>query len=542
MTARLNRSWRPAATAGVRTMTVGALLAGATIQAQQSNRPINITQAWDGLIADTIPQAQVDPALVVTQAEVPRSSISAFQNKFFFNSHSEYIRRSTSFSGLPTVTGVIDAPLGEFANPDGVPFPSAFQPNSNHVYSFLNFGTRGFGADRVNTNFSARYRQDITHVDNASPSLSIINTFNRNRRLELMSGYIEVDGLGSSTRASRSKLRIGRQHIYGAELASLDGASVTVAGGPLSLTLFGGRRFTYYSNPNQRAVGGANLALQLSDTATVEYQSFFYIRGSHLVMFRKRLAPNWSLKTRFKAIGGNPVDLGGQLLFLPADGKTSLRFGYFQKLSDDDFFFDYTLDARDEDFFNRRARLLLGPQQPYGQVTVSGRRELAPRVNVGGTVVVRRLTSAVEDVGAFATSFEDYRANAQIYPWRHIEVIIEAHHRSADRRSALGVTGFDDVSRSGETRLQDLSFEVRRSYFGERLTTTFGGFYRRLDLQNRFVIIERARTAGLLAGASVNVDAKTAVFVDYNLDDDYFLFRPSIERSQVLRLGWRWRY
>ena len=38
---------------------------------------------------------------------------------------------------------------------------------------------------------------------------------------------------------------------------------------------------------------------------------------------------------------------------------------------------------------------------------------------------------------------------------------------------------------------------------------------------------------------SANLDSSD---LDYSLDDDYFIFRPSIQRAQVLRLGLSWRY
>ncbi len=157
-------------------------------------------------------------------------------------------------------------------------------------------------------------------------------------------------------------------------------------------------------------------------------------------------------------------------------------------------------------------------------------------------MVIRRLADAVEDAGPFATSFWDWRGNARMYPWRHVEVIVEGHHRSADRQSPSMLAGMSDVTRSGETRLLDLSFEVRRSLLGERFIVTVGGFYRRLDLQNRFVTVDRAREIGIIAGAVVEVAPRTELSFHYSLDDDFFLCRPSIEDSQVLRLGVRWRY
>ena len=227
------------------------------------------------MLSDVIPQAEADPALVVDQIEIKKTGAGNFGDHFFFETRTEYIRQETSFSGLPTPTGVINVEPTDFANPDGIPYPPAFQPNTDHIYSFMNWGTRGWLSPKVNTNFSFRYRQDLSHVEDGSPSLSILNTFPQNRRLELMSGTIEVNGLASRGALANSSLRIGRQYVHGAELAAFDGGSFTLPRGRFTLTLFGGRRFTYYSDPEQRALGGGSLLLRLPGDSNLEYEALF---------------------------------------------------------------------------------------------------------------------------------------------------------------------------------------------------------------------------------------------------------------------------
>ena len=58
-------------------------------------------------------------------------------------------------------------------------------------------------------------------------------------------------------------MRLGRQYVYGAELASLDGFSFTRNRPKYSVTVFAGRRFTYYSDPDQRAIGGVDFVYRL---------------------------------------------------------------------------------------------------------------------------------------------------------------------------------------------------------------------------------------------------------------------------------------
>jgi Cytochrome c7 and related cytochrome c len=95
------------------------------------------------LLQGTIPQAQPDPALTQPQVTTPKAPGDDFQNHFFFESRSDFWRYSSSFTGSPTVTGIINAPRGNAFAPGGYPYPSIFQPDANRVESFIDWGTRG---------------------------------------------------------------------------------------------------------------------------------------------------------------------------------------------------------------------------------------------------------------------------------------------------------------------------------------------------------------------------------------------------------------
>ena len=104
---------------------------GSTTDAAQTAdiaQAADIAGAWDQLLANVIPTAKADPALVVEQTGPPQTGAADFFNHFFFETTTEYIRQETSFSGLSTPTGVINLPPGEIAIPDGIPYPPVFQP------------------------------------------------------------------------------------------------------------------------------------------------------------------------------------------------------------------------------------------------------------------------------------------------------------------------------------------------------------------------------------------------------------------------------
>jgi len=512
-----------------------------TINPADSSPAPTIDAAWDSLLKDTIPQSPPDPALALAQTHYETSPAGDFLNHFFMDTRTEYLHTQTFFTGLPTATGVIDAPITPIFTP-GVPYPNAFQPDTNIIYSFLNWGTRGWLSDRVSSNFSFAYSQDLTHVTDASPQLDVLNTFGSNRRLELVSGYIDINGRPSDGIFEGTSLRVGRQTVYGAELAEMDGASFTMDRPKFSWTLFAGRRFTYFSNPDQRAMGGGNFLYRFNENSSLEYDTFYYIKGTNAFRYRQVLGGGWFFSVGFRMVGSYPVDFAADALWTPSDGKTSLRLSFAQKITNKDYFYDYTFSARDFDPHNPLLRLNLEALHPHTQFVINGSRAINPKLRLGGDVWIRRLNDR-QDVGPFDTSFEDFRAHAQILPWNKTDLLVGYHFRHSDDRGySTPPTQFDDLSGTGETQIQDISVEIGRSFMDGRLHLQAGGFYRHLDFRDQFTVITGARDKGVVANASFNIDSRTRVYMDYGLDTDYPVFRPAIQNSQTFRFGMAWRY
>lgn len=472
-----------------------------------------INQAWSEVLGQT------------TTVKVAPAHPDDFLNHLFLESRTEYTREQTSFTGLPSLTGVINAVPGSLANPAGIPLPGAFQPDANSLYEFLDFGTRGWLSPHVDTNFSLRYRQELTAVDPASPSLDLLTTYQDHRRVDLLGASVYLHGAGMD-------LRLGRQYVYGAELASLDGASFSINRPGISVTLYAGRRFSLFNDQDQRAMGGGNFRLRLGEKTSLEYDSLLYVKASHLLTYRRRIQRDWFLTTYFRAVGGAPVDFSSQLLYLSPTGKTTARVAFLQKLTNKDFVYDYTFALQ---------RLNLGVISPYTQVVADLHQTIVPRLRVGGLVWIRRLNDAA-DQSAFNTSFEDYRVNAQVFPLRNIETSFDFHEHHSDRSQAFSAALFDDISRAGETRIQDLTAEVRRAFAEGRLSIAAGGYYRRLNFQDQFQMIHNAHDRGLLGSFWYRVTPQTRAWFDYSLDTDFSVFRPDIRHSTVLRVGLDWKY
>ena len=503
--------------------------------------PPTVEQSWDSLLTGAIPQSHPDAALTPPQISPKPSGAGDFLNHFFFESRTDYWRYSSSFTGGPTATGIINAPFTSVFNPAGYPYPSVFQPDANRIETILDWGTRGWLSDRVNTHFTMRYAQDLTHVDAGSPAENLLETFGANRRFEFVAGSIEIAGKPSDGMWAGTSLQIGRQYVYGAELAPVDGASFTVDRSRFTLTLFGGRRFSFFADPDQRAIGGANVIFKLGSNTSIEYEGLWYVKGSNSVVFRRRLTTSWLISSYFRAYGGAPVDFSAQGLYSSGNGRTAIRLSFFQKLSDKDYIYDFTDRSRDLDKFNSLLRLNLGPLVQYSQFVIDARRSFARTFSLGGSVWVRRLNNS-NDQGPFDTSFEDYRVHTQFLPLLRTQTFFEYHQRNSDRLSPLNPTSFDDVSHSGETSVKDLTGDLRR-VFGEGRVTLHGGiYYRRVSLQDRFFYINGMHQSGWLAGAWWKLDQHTRIFADYNLDNDFFLFTPDLKNSRALHIGVTWKY
>jgi hypothetical protein len=500
----------------------------------------NIATAWSSVLQNPEAPTAADPRLNVAQARVESWSPGDFLNHAFFEIRTEYQRTQTAFSGQPTITGVIDVPPGQVANPNGIPYPGAFQPDTNSMYSFLNWGTRGWVSDRINTNFSFRYQQDITPVDPGSPALGILNTFNGNRELQLLTGYVDILGKPTDGLFAGSSLRVGRQDVYGAELADFDGLSFSLNRQNFSYTLYGGRRFTYYSDPEQRAIGGGNFVFRFG-SSTIEYDALLYVRPSQALTYRQQLSHGWQLSGQFRMFGGSPTDAMVSGLWTPTDGKTSLRLEFDQKISNRDYVFDYTGVATDIDPHNPLQRLNLGVFSPHSQVVIDARHVLNSRLRLGGSIWIRRLNDS-KNQGAFDTSFQDYRGNAQFFPGKKVAVFVDYHRRDSDRSSPTTPATFYDISTTGETKIQDISLELGRSFSEGRVSLKAGGFFRLLNFQNTFFITNNARDKGVLGSATLKLDQRTRAFIEYDLDTDFPYFRPDIQNTQTLRVGLAWRY
>ena len=508
-------------------------------QAPQAASP-TVADSWDSLLKGASP-AQPDPALNPPQT-AGKASRANFADHFFFEGRSDYWRYDTSFNGgVPTLTGIINVPNNGVENANGYPFPAIFQPDAERVETILDLGTRGWGSDRINTHVTLRQYQDLSPVNPGAPAENIVETFPFSRSYQVIAGSVEIHGNPGDGYWSGFSAQIGRLNIYGTQLASLDGGALSLDRPRFSITLYGGRRFSYFSDPLEKGMGGGNFALKLGPDTSVEYDVLWYVKSNHSVGLRRRLGPSWLWSSYFRTIGASPIDFKTQFMYAPAGGKTSLRLAYYQKLTNLDYEYDYTQVAHDQDRYNTLQRLYLGPISEHAQFMIDAHRELSSHLRAGGSVWVRRLLDD-KTQGPFDTSFEDYRGNLQVFPLRKTEAFLEYHQRNSGRLSPLNSTTLDNVQYSGETSVKDITADIRQTFGEGRVGLNGGVYYRRMSLQDQFFFLNNLHQSGWLAGAWLKLDSHVRLFADYNLDNDFFLFTPDLKNSRALHAGVSWKY
>ena len=497
--------------------------------------------AWDDLIGNVVPKAAADPALGPAPAAKGKGSNDDFLEHFFADSRTTYEHSHVDFTGNNTTSNVIDAANNGIFNPAGIPSQTAFQPGTNRISEFLDFGTRGWLSDRIDTHVAMRYRQDLTHVDIASPGENVIETFNGNRLYELLEASVTIHSKPTDGALAGTSLELGRLDVYRAELASFDGASFSISRPRWTFDLYGGRRFSYFSDPAQRAIGGANLTFAFDPKTSIEVQTLWYIKGSNKITFRKRFSDRWLFSEYLRAYGGAPVDLDASALYSSRSGRDSLRVGFFQKLTSNDYEYDYTVGERNTAVNAPLLRLYLGPINPYSQFNIEGHHQILRNLRGGAAIIVRHLGKDSNQT-PFETSFRDFRFNGQYSPWNKIETDFEYHQRSSDRLSPYPDTALDGLTGTGETAVKDLTANIGRAFGEGRFHLSGGVYYRRISTQDAFYYEENLHQSGWLASGWVRLDRRTRVSVDYSLDNDFYLFQPDLKNSQVLRLGLNWKY
>ncbi|HSO74050.1 MAG TPA: hypothetical protein VLU47_04370, partial [Blastocatellia bacterium] len=474
---------------------------------------------------------------------------------------SEYRRDEIKYTGKPTLALQFPSPVQPFSVPDApIHFvPSAFEPNDEQFVGYVSAAVRDLSAGRlsIDTQISFRYSADLDGSTEASTFLGIRDNFVGRRIFEPLTFFADVKGLLPADSESKVSLRLGRQYAYGATPLRMDGATLSINHPRFSLDVFGGRRVTFYSDPEQRLVLGQNFLFRANEQTTIRYDFLHYIDNAHTLAVTHRLGESWILNGSLFFIDADPVDLNLGTTWVSPGSRTRVTFNFLQKLTDNDFIYDQTYRAFAQNpenqirfrffplpptgqGFDGAGRLNLGPVDPYTQFYVDGYRNLTSKVGIGGTVWVRQVNSS-EDEGPFDNSFQEYRVNADYYPSSAFETGAEYRYRHLSRENAEEATSFFDIGREGEKTFHEV-YANGAYHILSTLTLEGGVFYRRFNTQSRLISLEGMDTTGYTAGLRWRVARDYKLSLEYGFDRELAFLNPDIDYTQGFRVRFEWRF
>lgn len=492
--------------------------------------------------------------------------VSREQNRpgsFSFYLMSEYRRDEIKYTGKPSLTNQFPNPVPPFSVPDAPIFfvPSAFEPNDEQFVGYASATIKDFGFERIrfDANISFRYSADLDGTTDASPFIGIRDAFRQRRIFEPLTFYTDVRGLLSDTNSSQLTVRAGRQYIYSAGTSvRMDGATFSLNHPKFELDVFGGRRVTFYSDPEERGVVGENFLFRPSERTTIRYDFLHYIDNSHNLEVRHGLGESWIVDGSLFMIDEHPVDLNIGAHYLPPAGKTRINFNFLQKLSSNDFFYDQAFRAfaknpENQIFFrffplpptgepfNGNGRLNLFQINPYTQFYVDGYRYLTQKFAVGGTAWIRKVNDRDEE-GPFDNSFQEFHANADYFPNSAFEVGSEYRYRHLSRENPENAEFFFDIRREGEKSFHEIYLNGAYHLLNSRLTFEGGLFYRRFDTQSRLISLDGLDTTGYTAGIKWRFARNYKVLLEYGFDRELAFLNPDIDYTQQFRVRFEWRF
>ena len=120
-------------------------------------------------------------------------------------------------------------------------------------------------------------------------------------------------------------------------------------------------------------------------------------------------------------------------------------------------------------------------------------------------------------------------------------MFFEYHQRNSDRLSPLNSTTLDNISFAGETSVKDLTGEIRQS-LGGALRIERRSLLPACEPAGSVLLLERPAPEWLAGGCLVEGELSRTRLLQYNLDNDFFLFTPDLKNSRALHVGVAWKY
>jgi hypothetical protein len=183
------------------------------------------------------------------------------------------------------------------------------------------------------------YGADVDGTTEGSPLADLLDTYEGRDELRAYRALLDY-------RVSEAlSVKAGRQNVTSAERATIDGGLVTFESdcGHLDVELFAGRRVSFYSDPDEKAIYGGNVELRPTPTTRLRLMDLYYIENSFEAQLYQKLGALGQARVGYRQFGGEPLELGGEL-DTPLWADAEMTLFYKRKLSDanETYGYDYT--------------------------------------------------------------------------------------------------------------------------------------------------------------------------------------------------------
>jgi hypothetical protein len=456
----------------------------------------------------------------------------------------EYTHNLTTFTDRPSRTFTVDGEPSLALNPkDGtVNYPGAFRSTDNRLYSYLSFGTHGYGSSRLSTYVSLATYHDLNDTRNGSPFTNLLTGFSGLNRTEVINAYADLNGLTETGPLSQVSARLGRQFAFDYDSwllgsAVIDGASLRHHTERSDLTVFFGWREAFFADPSSRFTTGGSFSYHISPKTTAKVDLFHYQSSERYAIGLQHQFETIFVDTHLSLINTDPIEFGSRATYSSPDSPWTVYASFLQQLSANDFIYDVWFTSRDED---RSRRLNLFRINPASQFVLDVDRRIFWWLSVGVGGWFRFLNSGA-DQGPFDNSFQEGSVRLLLTPLPRMDYFAQYRYRHTERSPARAATLFDDISRTGDTSYQEISAEARYRLH-HRLRLMIGGYFRLLDTQTRLVRLTNINTAGVYLGLRFRLTDMIDFKFQYGVDSDYREFNPDIDLAHTFRIGADFHY
>lgn len=243
------------------------------------------------------------------------------------------------------------------------------------------------GWDRLSFSGLLHYEKDLDGTPASSVYKDLVDSYDDRQKVRLYRAALryQADAYGLAVTA-------GRQVVWGAEVVTLDGARLDLAPNRWwALDLFGGRRVSFYSDPDTAAVYGGDLELRPWQGGLVQLRDLYYIENSLELAVVQRVRDWGSGRAALRMIGNDARDAAVSAHLYPwREGEVHLR--YLRVYRD----YDYDFTATDDELV---PELEMGEQEPYADYGLTVRQGVFGVAGVGARLRRHNVVKASHEEG-----------------------------------------------------------------------------------------------------------------------------------------------